>query len=749
MVKEEAGRSHSKEGHTHHASTNVATPSERQAHSRHYGVDHVDQRSKALGSKGSVAGKVFWEGEVSGGLSSFWAVEVRPLGVQTSNQGPPCQRRHGKIAEIKEVRNLPSSKGQPRRHQPGPNCTLHQEGCNPVPRAPLLPPPDRRHHTTCGGAGKKRSTQIHPGLHDGPAAHHATAARIRALELLIANDIVGEEGNLPHIPWKVRYYNGEVKVETGTSPGAPRQRCTAPLAPISTSIINTDALLRWAHFDNDTKLLRALSYLTEEGPMPFTLPDQPAAAAPSSVSRGFSASDVDIINTISEPCHQRRHFPLPLFKVPKKGGLARLVQDGRPLNSRIERPPPMGLPDLDSIIARATTHTHMAQADAVSFFYQLPLALRLRDAFSFNIGVKRGAFTTRRLNRLPMGFSHAPFVAQTVATAICRYAKWLLGDEDVSIVPWIDNFIIQAKTASGRNKAKTALSEAFRFFSVNVTWGSSNEILGLVFSPAGVKLARDFVEKALSALRPSATTTGRRWATTMGCVIWATITTIRSPLSGCYPMLLLLQQTATAEPDTTFDISPKVADAMRHWRTLLRRNLSFRPEQVSGQVDALWTDASTTTGAAMLVQERQALFHYINFGTDIPIYYKELLAALMGCDMSSKTKRILLTDNQPLAYALAKGHSTKGGPTTNKIVADILRRISGVGWVPTHEQIADAMTRSPRTIPQPHLLPSTKIPLYQSYFLSGGRGAKEREGGPIYSYDNKLQQPKSFSVFCS
>ena len=410
----------------------------------------------------------------------------------------------------------------------------------------------------------------------------------------------------------------------------------------------------------------------------------------------------------------------------------------------------MGLPDLDSIIARATTHTHMAQADAVSFFYQLPLARRLRDAFSFNVGVKRGAFQTRRLNRLPMGFSHAPFVAQTIASAICRYAKWLLGDEDVSIVAWIDNFIIQAKTAMGRENAKKALSEAFRFFSVNVTWVSSNQVLGLVFSPSGVKLAREFIEKALSVLRPSTTITGRRWATTMGCVIWAAITTIREPLSGCYPMLHLLQKTAAAEPDATFDITPQVASAMRHWRMLLRRNRSFCPERVSGQVDALWTDASTTTGAAMLVEERQAPFQYIRFGTNVPIYYKELLAALMGTSLSGETKRVLLTDNQPLAYALAKGHSTKGGSTTNTIVADILRRICGVGWVPTHEQLADAMTRNPRTIPQPHLLPSTTIPLYQSYFLSGGRGAKEREGGlPIYSYQNNLQQPKSSSVFCS
>ena len=68
-----------------------------------------------------------------------------------------------------------------------------------------------------------------------------------------------------------------------------------------------------------------------------------------------------------------------------------------------------------------------------------------------------------------MGFSHSPFVAQTVANGIYKYARSLLNEENVSIVPWIDNFIIQATTKEARDKAKEALKEAFRVFHVNVT----------------------------------------------------------------------------------------------------------------------------------------------------------------------------------------------------------------------------------------------------------------------------------------
>ena len=123
-------------------------------------------------------------------------------------------------------------------------------------------------------------------------------------------------------------------------------------------------------------------------------------------------------------------------------------------------------------------------------------------------------------------------------------------------------------------------------------------------------------------------------------------------------MLQLLQKTATASPNTTFEITKQVADEMRKWRALLRHNRAYAPAILPGQIDALWTDASTTTGAAIRVRKQEAFFQYMDFRTQIPIFCKELLAALMGTLQNGEGPMVLLTDNQPLAYVVANPRRT-------------------------------------------------------------------------------------------
>ena len=571
------------------------------------------------------------------------------------------------------------------------------------------------------------------------------------MELAIKHELQAGSPGPPGDPnWRLLYYQGEVKVEFEGGPSPhPKPRCTLPLDPIAVSTVDVEALHQWAIKSHDNDLMHVLRYIAEGLPPPFSFRTVPSRAqsgpgpAQSGVSRGFSPSDAAIINTISEPCGDLSFAPLPLFKVPKKSGKARLVQDGRTLNQAVETPPKMKLPPLDAIISRASSHPHMAQADATSFFYQLPLARRLRPLFSFNVGILRGPFSTRQLIRIPMGFSHAPYVAQTIANAICAYALSLTSMPGISIQAWIDNFIIAAATPAALVQAKEALRAAFRHFRLQASWVSSNEVLGLNFSKTGVCLARDFIEKSLGHLRPRETMTAHQVAKMMGCIIWASITTIRVPLACFHPLLRLLQRASGTTPDTSITIGPEAAQAMSTWRDILRRNARFIPAHSNGPTDVLWTDASEVTGAAVNVRGKQASYCFYPFITSTPIFYKELLASLLGTALVQEEPPVLLTDNQALASALAKGHCTAGGPVTNAVVAEILKKIRGVGWVPTLIQQADPMTRSPRSLPQPNLLPSQSFELYQSYFLPGGRGPKERgEGRPILSINNKLQQPK-------
>ena len=67
----------------------------------------------------------------------------------------------------------------------------------------------------------------------------------------------------------------------------------------------------------------------------------------------------------------------------------------------------------------------------------------------------------------------------------------------------------------------------------------TQEILGLCFSKSGVRLSRDFIDKSLKLLRDTNEISVHKFMRAMGCIIWAMITTIRSPLAADYPSALL------------------------------------------------------------------------------------------------------------------------------------------------------------------------------------------------------------------
>jgi len=64
---------------------------------------------------------------------------------------------------------------------------------------------------------------------------------------------------------------------------------------------------------------------------------------------------------------------MPLFTVPKKDETLRLIQDDRHLNEWYDRPPKMNLPRIHEVIDMLMRNEFFAQADAKSWFYQIPL----------------------------------------------------------------------------------------------------------------------------------------------------------------------------------------------------------------------------------------------------------------------------------------------------------------------------------------------------------------------------------------
>ena len=130
------------------------------------------------------------------------------------------------------------------------------------------------------------------------------------------------------------------------------------------------------------------------------------------------------------------HSYMPVFTTLKKSGELRLIQDCRCLNALYERPPSMDLPKIHDVIAMILGASYVAQADAVSYFYQFPMSETVRPYFAARLCAGRGLFTDVRFTSLPMGFSHAPAFGQRTANVLIRGCG----------VAWVDNFFVVGET---------------------------------------------------------------------------------------------------------------------------------------------------------------------------------------------------------------------------------------------------------------------------------------------------------------
>ena len=84
------------------------------------------------------------------------------------------------------------------------------------------------------------------------------------------------------------------------------------------------------------------------------------------------------------------------------------------------------------MISRILSAEYVADADGVSYFYQIPLDPEVRDYFGCRLAGGRGLFRQMRFCSLPMGFSWAPGIAQRIANVI-------IADHGIA---WVDNFFV-------------------------------------------------------------------------------------------------------------------------------------------------------------------------------------------------------------------------------------------------------------------------------------------------------------------
>ena len=102
-----------------------------------------------------------------------------------------------------------------------------------------------------------------------------------------------------------------------------------------------------------------------------------------------------------------------VFDVPKTDPcVRRIIVDGRPVNSRLPAPPKFRLTTPQELAgALAATGAVAAQViDLKGYFHQFPLGDEVSNFFCVRSGQ-----TWYRWRRLPMGFSYAPFIAQSTS----------------------------------------------------------------------------------------------------------------------------------------------------------------------------------------------------------------------------------------------------------------------------------------------------------------------------------------------
>jgi hypothetical protein len=330
-------------------------------------------------------------------------------------------------------------------------------------------------------------------------------------DIFVSNPISGEAD--------VRVYVGN---STGHS-GAPSSKNTVgELAPIVTSTMDLSVIRTWA----DDQLCELLDMcLSLAAWKPYLLLDP--YELPSCMRRGTSRRMLKHMSRLVE-WSVVRQIPLSdilcvtnYFTVDKKDGSLRLVVDGRKVNAIMRRPPKMPLPEIHTVVDYIMSHKLAMTVDGKSYFYQVPISEEVGRMFCANLADARGPFATVAMQRLPMGWSYAPLIAQKISNTL------LTGKDGRRLgYAWIDNFIfagdseeeIQANFAEFLTRCREA---HVLIDNENPVASTSLVALGVKFDLAAGTYDLDpkWVEKRL-VLRAAASMSPRQLYTLTGSMIW-------------------------------------------------------------------------------------------------------------------------------------------------------------------------------------------------------------------------------------
>lgn len=403
----------------------------------------------------------------------------------------------------------------------------------------------------------------------------------------------------------------------------------------------------------------------------------------------------------------RGRVVVPAFKVPKKGGVSRLILDCRSLNQRLPKPPKMDLKSIHAIIDSMKGKRWFAQVDGRSYFYQFALEGGVQDIIGVRIGQARGPFTEETVQVLPMGLSYAPGIAQSTSNVLLRNVQ-----SPVSSAAWIDNFLFGGKEKSDVQEALEQFADICGKVNMELKEegqvGCTMEALGLTFIGATededtkVRPGKD-MQDALKDLfeKMTTTTTIRKWYHHIGTALWVLYAVLREPLCKWEKVITEMSHMAREglkdkqRWNMSWTMHKEAYEDLRrmtHMAIEAEYTIWERGDTATGKV--IWSDASTSHGQGWVLQTAEETRARSLRVKGINIFVSELWAAAEAM-LSAGDGGTVLCDNKAAIRALIRGHSSSraGNLLLRKVCEANARLDSSIAWVPTRLQMADGPSR--------------------------------------------------------
>lgn len=405
------------------------------------------------------------------------------------------------------------------------------------------------------------------------------------------------------------------------------------------------------------------------------------------------------------------------FTVPKpKKKTRRTILDGRKLNEQQQDPPQTKLPGLTEIEECVRAFPLGLEMDGKGWYHQFGLSPEIAAYWVLRVAGKRYTW-----NRMPMGWTHSVYAANTVTEALaafdwgsCRLLVYIdnvyvFGKSESDIMRVTDEFMVRCRKINASFEITTPVGEEMNVLGVRVNLAQKT----LDIQPStrdNLKMFHDCMEeiwwkKGTSRCTPS---TRQIWKV-FGNITWAA-RILKHKLCD-YPSWLSWLSRRARQITSDVEMWEKPcgmwASAQRDLRRLVKNLIQASPRAVKIELDEsveLYTDASDVGwGVVSFAEDDTEMVQHRRWSDTMRrkiIAERELDALVRGVHHVVTTRPEVRAirvycDNQNVCAWVSKGRARSffGNVKLQQLELDIKHLQLQVVWVPSAENLADRPSR--------------------------------------------------------